>query len=198
MPSALERLRDRKQANHRDIPICMDPVVTARQEELNGRLARLKTRLKISNSDEKLQADITELEDQLAELHDEIIGASEWIRIKALAPDEYQKLIDDHKPTKEQLREARKLQGPRATLQWNTETFPNAILVESAYVLTVKEIDPQTGQPIFDGTEDEFTEEFVTEMREAGAWSPGEMAMLVSAAININESVANIGAAGNG
>lgn len=198
MPSALERLRDRKQANHRDIPICMDPVVTARQEELNGRLARLKTRLKISNSDEKLQADITDLEDQLAELHDEIIGASEWIRIKALAPDEYQNLIDDHKPTKEQLREARKLQGPRATLQWNTETFPNAILVESAYVLTVKEIDPQTGQPIFDGTEDEFTEEFVTEMREAGAWSPGEMAMLVSAAININESVANIGAAGNG
>lgn len=199
MPSALDRLRDRKQANHRDIPICVDPMLTARQEELNARLAKVKTRLKISSSDDqKLQAEITDLEDELAQLHEEILQASEWIRIKALGPDEYEKLIDEHKPTKDQIREARKLHGPRANIQWNTDTFPNAILVESAFVLTVQSFHPETGNPIFDGTEDPLTEEFVKEMREGGEWSPGEMGMLVSAAININESTTNIGAAGNG
>lgn len=197
MPSALDRLRDRKKANHRDVPICTDSQLIARQEELTGKLQRLKTRLKISNSDERLQTEISDAEDELAELGDEILRASEWIRIKALAPNDYEELIEEHKPTKDQLREARKIHGPRASLQWNTDTFPNALLAASAYVLTVSGYDGQTGRPIFAGSEEQLTVEFLKEMREDGAWSSGEIAMLLNTATAINESTANVGAAGN-
>jgi hypothetical protein len=198
MATALDRLRDRKKANHKDVPVCVDPNLTVRKSELDGKLAMLKTRLKISNADETLQANIAELEDELAELAEQIKIESEWIRIKALAPDDFQDLLDNHKPTKDQMREARKIHGPRASLGWNTETFPDAILAESAYVLTVKEYDPETGQPIFENSEDPLTAEFVKEMHSSGAWSAGELGMLVNTAITINESAANIGAAGNG
>lgn len=198
MPNALDRLRDRKQANHKDIPVCVDPSLTMRKNDLEGKLAALKTRLKISNADEALQARISDVEDEIAELNERIMAESEWIRIKALAPDDFQELLDNHKPTKDQLREARKISGPRASLAWNTDTFPDAILAASAYVLTVKEYDPETGQPIFEKIEDQLTEDFVKEMHSSGAWSAGELGMLVNTAITINESATNIGAAGNG
>lgn len=197
MVTALDRLRDRKKATTKDIPICMDSGLVASKEQLTGKLGQLKAKLKI-RSDEQLEAQISELEDELEEVRVEILRASEWIRLTALAPDEYQDLLDTHKPTKEQIREARKLHGPRASLQWNTDTFPDAILVECASVLTVKEFNPETDRPVFQGDGEKFTDEFVKEMRKEGLWNSAEVSTLVNAAMQVNESMSNIDAAGNG
>jgi hypothetical protein len=199
MPTALDRLRERKQANHRDVPVCMDPSLPARKSELENRLSGLKTKLerRSNGSDSNIELEISEIEDELAALEARMVEASEWIRVKALAPDDYQELIDAHPPTKEQLREARKQHGARASLQWNTDTFPDALLGACCYGLTVKAIDPQTERPIFEKAEDQFTPEFVKEMRESGTWSSGEVGTFVSIAMAINENTANIGAAGN-
>lgn len=197
MPSAIERLRSRKQANHRDVPICVNPSLPARRAQLEDRLSALQTKQRDSRGSEDVSARITEIEEDLSALADEIREVTEWIRIKALAPDDYQKLIDDHQPTKDQLREARKLHGARASLQWNTDTFPDALLAEAGYVLTVKEYD-EDGNPDFEPGEEAFTEELIKEMHASGQWSPGEVGSLVNIAIAINESTVNIGAAGNG
>ncbi len=196
MASALDRLRDRKQANYRDMPICMDSGLVAQRESLKGEIARLQARARIKGNDE-LDSQLADLDDELEELNGKIRAESEWVRIKALAPNDYQSLLDEHTPTREQLKEARKQHGPKATLSWNTDTFPNAILAASAYVLTCTDYDSD-GKPIFDKTEDQFTLDFVKEMQESGTWSGGEVAALVNAAVTINESVANVGAAGNG
>lgn len=195
MGNALDRLRERKKPAENIVPVCMDSGLVEHRDQISARLSQLRNRLG-SRSDTKLELEIQGLEDDLDNAQQAVLEASEWFAVRALAPDDYQKLVDAHPPTKEQKQQARKDNGPRASLAWDPDTFPYALMIASVFVLTVKEFN-EDSKPEFDGTEDQFTEEFVTEMRSNGNWGGGELAVLVNTAIKINESASNIGAAGN-
>jgi hypothetical protein len=197
--SALDRIRAGKKPAYRRIPICMDSSHTIALQQLEAKVDQLTAKLGRNNST-RLLSQLEQAEIELEEAKEEALDRSEWFEVRALAPDVYQALIDEHAPSKDQVREARKKNGPRASLEFNPDTFPKALLAACTYVLT-KTGEDADGDPVFDDGE-QLTPEFVEEMNtgadgDAPQWNTGELDVLTGAAYNINQSSGNINAAGN-
>jgi hypothetical protein len=191
MSSALDRLRAAKKPNSVRVNICMDPRLVDRVTQLEAKRARVMGRMQQGrNPDPAAAGELEDVESELDDARGAAKAHSEWFLVTALAPSEFDGLVDAHKPTKDQRADARKQLGPQAQLAWNTETFPPALLEACVSVITVED----------DGEEsyEALTAEFVTEMRKGGAWNEGEFNALVDAALKVNKSTSQVNAAGNG
>lgn len=201
--SALDRLRKDKKPAFERIPICMNSAYTIRLQKLEGLVNRKRTKagLPAHKDNAELHAELVDLEEQLEEARATARAHSEWFEVRALPPDEYDDLLDEHAPTPDQIKKARKTHGPKTQMEFNPDTFPDALIAACTYVLTQKEKDgeplvDENGDPVFDDGE-QLTPEFVKEMRSGDGWNAGEILALYNAAYSINASTGNINAAGN-
>lgn len=207
--SALDRVRQSKRAAFERLPICMDSEHAIRLQKLDNEVNRLRAQANFPGSrpNDELSNRVSDLEDELESARADALEHSEWFEVRALQPDAYQRLLDQHAPSKDQIKEARRVHGPKAMLEYNIETFPSALIAACTWILT------KTGQdedgPIFDSGE-QLTPEFVAEMKSGPLdpdtgeptgvpqWNNGEIVALFNTAYNINQSTGNINAAGNG
>lgn len=198
MTSALDRVRSRKKRASARVPMCMDAALTAEVDRLTDLInkARMRTALPGGRNDDNLAVEIASLEDALADAKAAVAEATEWFLVEALPPHECDALIDKHPPTKEQVAQARKENGPKATLRWNSDTFTPALIAACTSVITPDGEDPDTGRKL--ETYEHLTPEFVDEMMDGGLWSTGEMLALFEAALDVNSSRASVTSAGNG
>lgn len=196
MTSALDRLLRKKPAETR-IPICMDAklVDAVAKAERELELARRVVDVNPNPTDAQLER-LADAELAFDEAKAKADGESEWFLIQALADREFNDLIDAHKPTEEQKRRAKKEKGPRATLGWNEETFPNALIAACVSLITFGDEDPDTGQRDEEYTP--LTVTFVEDMRKSGAWNTGEVLHLFTACDRVNASTSQVAGAGNG
>lgn len=198
MSSALDRVRSRKKRASTRVPVCMDASLTAEVDRLDKELteARVKTVVPGMRNDDALAARIVGLEIALEEAKAAVAAEVEWFLVEALPQPDYDALIAEHPPTAKQSAEARKEHGPKASLAFNTETFPAALIAACTSVITSEGEDPETGKPV--ESFEHLTPEFVDEMRTGGNWSTGELNELFEAAGKVNASRASITSAGNG
>lgn len=187
----LKRLRKRKRPAEKRIPIAMDTAFQDRIEEARAALSKVQMQANLHNRNRKdanpdLADELQEAEDNLAAALEAAEAVTEWFVAKALAPRQYDDLINKYPPTKEQKAEARKA---NFQLQANGDTFPPALIAECVYLITkTGQVDPDTGKEIEEHTL--LTDEFVKEMYEGGEdaqWNQGETNALFQAAMEANQ-----------
>lgn len=136
--SAIERLEARSEVAG-DYPVYLD---RGWVEELNGareRLLQARARNHV-DTEAAAQADVDRLE---AEKEDKVLT----FQFRALGPAEYEELLGKHRPTAEQIERA-KATGAMFPPQWNTETFPLAIVRAS---LLEPRLDEADMRRLYDG-----------------------------------------------
>lgn len=209
MGSALDRVRGRKKAAARDIPICMDPELVVRVEKLSGELARVTSRIQLvsgkGQAPDELLMKQQQLEEDLEAAKEAAAADSEWFQVRALAPEHYEKLMHEHQPTKEQIRDARKVHGPKAMVEFNVDTFPDALIQACTYVITFDDPETRKGKRTYE----QLDAAFVREMRGKPStddepedelpaqWSNGEVMALYNACYQINQNASQVNATGN-
>ena len=162
--SAMARLREKKKAVSRTVPIICDYEVADRYQAASQKLQEAqRALLKDPESQEALDA-VEDAEEALEALEDEAKEASEDFTFRGIGRQGFEALIDSHEPTADQRKKARK-DGDE--VQWNPDTFPQALVAASL-------VDP------------DLTEEEVQEIWDSPDWNQAELLELFAAALEVN------------
>lgn len=169
-PVTLAQLRDRKKAPTAFVDIVLDEALADRHNDIKEQVDVLQMRLRSVTDVAKaaeLEAELDEAKDSLAAVRQEIEdeGAVQRFVFSALSPVDYDALVNEHKPSQEQQKEARRLGGQ---LQFDPVAFPRALVAAC--------IKEPAASP------DE-----VESMWKDPAWNAAELSALFSAALQANE-----------
>lgn len=162
--SAMARLREKKKAVSRTVAIICDYEVADRYQAAVKRLQDAHRAAERSKDDRTALAAVADAEEALEALSDEAEEASEDFTFRGIGRQGFERLIDTHEPTKDQRAKARK---ENAEIQWNPETFPQALVAASL-------------------VEPDLTEEEVHEIWDSDEWNQAELLELFSAALEVN------------
>lgn len=196
--SNLDRLRRDKKPSSVRVGIVMDTRYQDHIDAVQARLSRLDLRARAlggNKADPRLAADLADAEDALRAAQEEAMEHTEWFIAKALGPREYDALLDQHPPTKDQKAEARK---ENRVVSYNVDTFPPALIARCVYLVT--KLD-EPGENDESEHHEPLTAEFVKEMFEGGddpQWNMGEVATLNDAALAANQARPRMEDLGNG
>lgn len=136
--SAIERLEARSEVAG-EYPVYLDRAWVEQLNSARERLAQARARNQV-DAEATAQADVDRLE---AGKEDKVLT----FQFRALGPAEYEELLGKHRPTPEQIERA-KANGSMFPPQWNTETFPQAIVRAS---LVDPQLDEADMRKLYDG-----------------------------------------------
>jgi hypothetical protein len=221
MGQGIARLKAEKKPAARDVPICTDPALVDKMQRIGGKLNRARRRLDATSDGQdtaQLEVEILDLEAELEEAELEAKSHSETLEIRAIAPAAYDAMLDRFGPTKEQEKENRRKNGPKASLQWDPDRFPYYLIAACTHVVTFGPENPETGRvereyeqlPIsfvwdMAGLNPENGEPWTeATLEKAGLdeepqpqWSAGEIQRIFMHCLTINNDSSQINAAGN-
>lgn len=159
-PTTYDHLRSKKKPVTRTVPFCLDDTVAhdiALAEEARDAAVEHKRPVE----------EIEKLEANLDRLRKKARTVSVDFKFRSMKPREFDSLLDEHPPTKEQKDAARK--AGNAGLTFNPETYPPALVAASL-------IEP------------DLTVEDVTDMWTSGDWNHGELNVLFFSALDVNQN----------
>ena len=165
-PSAMDHLRKKKKAVTRTVAIICDSAVADRYAAAVNRLTEADRALTARPKDQRVISEREEALEALEALEGEAEEASEDFTFRGIGRKVFEDLIDNHEATKEQRAKARKA---GEEVQWNAETFPQALVSASL-------VDP------------DLSEEDIHEIWDSEDWNQAELLELFSAALEVNTS----------
>ncbi len=138
---SLSDLRGKKKPVTRSVEIFLDSDVAQAVNRAEVALERAEDRLSQRPGDVGLQAKRDEAKVELERLQAEAVetGAVVSFTFRSIGRKAYEKLIEDHPATSEQQKQAREdgqaagLSAQLSRLQWNSDTFPPALIAAASY-----------------------------------------------------------------
>jgi len=174
-PPTFDHLKSKKKPHYSEVAILMDPEIGVKHDELTQELLKLeKRKLSLSSRKgqdkekdlEKLLSDIEDLEDQITEAEKDMYDASVVFKFKSTGRRKMDDLLTENTPTGRQIEEAKQAGNP--DLQYNPDTFPQALIAESC-------VDP------------ELSKEEVQDLWEDDSWTTPELLALFTGAQDANQ-----------
>lgn len=176
----LDRLRSRKKPVSRRIPIVTDSDLAEEMERTRVEAVAARERSDRTPGDERLRALADEADIDAETAHDAALESAVWFVAHSLSPRVFEELCNQHPPTPDQIKDARKLLGNQfARLRWNVETFQPS-LIEAC--VSFVERDDESGEE----TITPLDEAFVKEMYEGEDWNSAELGALFDLALEVN------------
>lgn len=180
-PITYDRLKSKKKPTIKKVWIALDPEIA--EAEAVARLRKDAAEIRMRGARSALEGteeptatqreDVVKAENEFAEklaeheaLMKDLRENAVCFKFRALGRHAYQDLLNAHPATDEQ-RAAVKEEDPDATVDWNADTFPDALIAASL-------LEPA------------FTEEQVMEMLSSDDWSTAEVLALFDTALTAN------------
>jgi hypothetical protein len=162
--ATVEDLLTKKKPAERKVELILDGELAERWHEAKtvALLAKLE---KERNTNPQTTSALEEAEEAVDALRPEVEEATVQLTLKAMGRRQYEALMDEHRPTKDQRAKARK-QG--VDLVFNEDTFPVALIAASL-------VSPK------------MTEDEVAEMAESEAFNAAEWHLLTRTAMDLNQ-----------
>lgn len=170
-PTTLAEARARKRRNRSEVPICLDPDLAQAAQMARAKADEARARLDLAGGrgtevHARLTRDAEDAEAAALEAEDAAAADTVTFVLEALGSDEFDALVDAHPPTKEQRTQFRRENPGKGELNWNTDTFPPA-LVHACLVAP------------------SATAEEVVEMYRDPNWNRAELETLFGAALGV-------------
>lgn len=156
-------LKERKRAGVVRQAIMLDENIGAELSAMGDKAVQLEREIGMRpNSTAGEQAALDSLLDDMRKLRDAAIadGRIAVFRFRALGSDEYEQLVNRHKPTQQQRDEADR---EKRAIAWNLKTFPPALIAEAC-------IEPR------------MTVDEASSLYDDPEWSAGDLGLLFTAA----------------
>lgn len=175
-PVTYDHLKSKKKPVMRSVWISFDSELSEEVDELERKLAVLRPRAARSKDDESIQQELADTEAKFLSMRDELRKSSQKFVFRSLSRRKYDELLTRHQPTDEQQAEAKKMGGADAVLEFNPETFPEALV--AACIM-----------------EPELTSEDVHDIFTSDDWNGSETLALFNTALSacINRGSVNLG-----
>lgn len=180
MKQPLDHLRSRKKPVWRKLPIALDSLQAEESQQATIEAIGKRDTADKRPGDQRLLQLAEEAEERAEKLREEVLENSAWFIVRSLGPAAYEELQNEHPPTDQQRKDARK-EGVQGQLAWNPDTFPRALIPRCVWVIAT---DEETGEEV----EEQLTEEYVKEMYEGDDWNLAECNALLQAAVDVNQT----------
>lgn len=169
MPLDFEELQKRKRPSSATCEVVLDSTVAEAWEEARTACDQARSRAGTATASgpeavAEAEGELADAEDALKAAEKALRKATATFRMEALAPTEYDALLDVHQPTEDQRRQARK-KGD--VVAYNPDTFKPALLAACC-------VDPPYG-------EDQWAQ-----LWKSGQWSRAELDALFYTALGVN------------
>lgn len=170
------KIKAAKKAPQRVVRIQIDGAAKANIERLRAELdAATRQERENSAPDMGTSSRVKQIQRELSDAIDAAEATEVEFVFQAIGRAAWDRMVMDHKPTQEQIRDLRRDLGDKnAQIGWNPETFPPAII--SACLVSPR-----------------MTVEEATEMYEDPSWNLGELQRLLAAAIAVNQETPDVG-----
>lgn len=127
-PVMRDHQKSKKKPVTRSVWISFDPELSEEVDAIDRQVTALRPRAARLKNDESLQKELADAERKLAEKQAELRTVSEKFVFRSLSRRRYDDLLTHHQPTDEQQKMAKDQEGPDAVLEFNPETFPEALV----------------------------------------------------------------------
>ncbi len=174
-PLTYDHLRKVKKPNQARFSLCMDSEVADELYDAEVAEAEARQDANIRPNDRQAQIALNDAVTALDDVRDRARKVTVVFVFKSIGRPKFDALLDLHPQTAKQREELRK-QGVTAEINYNADSFPQALVAASL-------IDP------------ELAEEDVKDMFENEAWNSGELTGLFQTALLVNQQrrVVNLG-----
>lgn len=176
-PVTYDHLKSRKKPVVRSIRISLDQEHSESIEELENSIKRLTVRHRARPDDNLVEAQLDEAEKRISELYDLVRDNSVKFQFRSVGRKKYDRLLTEHPPEAQHIEAARKI-DMKATLEFNPDTFPEALVAASLLEPPLSRAD-------------------VADMFSSDDWNTAELALLFQTAMEANVS-RNMVPLGNG